>query len=156
MLIWQSFFNASGETSVYPTYDSPYESVILLPGDSRSLEFEYNDTFPQNGSAHLALITALSPDQKIHQLVITITPVGDVGPEVAYFTWGAFLVFSGDITTNFIEFMEPKFTYAFTSATYIVEVNPVMTTGFLFSTALVEFSHFDFPLNMTMTLTLSN
>ena len=155
-LMWLPAADASGETNVYPKSGSPFESVFLLPGDSRSLEFEYNDTFQESGSGHLALITALSPDHEIHQLIINISPVGDVGPEVGYFTWGALLVFSGDIIRNSIEFMAPKFTYGFKSVTYVIDVNPVMSIGFLFSTALVEYSHFDFPLNMTMTLTLSN
>jgi hypothetical protein len=135
--------------------DWPLDMIVMLPGDSRSVEFEYDDTFLDPDSFHVALIAAVVPDYEIHQLTINITPVGDVGSEIAYFTWGAFVCFTGEVF-DFFEILEPKFTYGFKHVTYIVDVNPFMYIGFLFSAAMVEYSHFEFPLNMTMTLTLSN
>ena len=129
--------------------------IVMLPGDSRSIEFEYDDTFWDPDSYHVALIAAVSPDYEIHQLTINITPVGDVGSEIAYFTWGAFVCFTGGVF-DFYEILQPKFTYGFEDVTYIVDVNPFMSIGFLFSAVMVEYSHFEFPLNMTMTPTLSN
>ncbi len=135
---------------------SPVDVVTLSPGDSRSLEYEFNGTLSEGdpSSYHFAMITAFAPDQEIHQLTITISPLGDVGSEIQYFSGGLFLSFSSGLITN-IEIMEPKFTYGFNHATYIVDVNPTLTTGFLFTGATFEFAHFDFPLEMTMTLTLS-
>ena len=135
--------------------DWPLDMIVMLPGDSRSVEFEYDDVLFNPDSFHVALIAAVVPDYEIHQLTINITPVGDVGSEIAYFTWGAFVCFTGEVF-EFFEILEPKFTYGFKNVNYIVDVNPFISAGFIFSAAMVEYSHFEFPLNMTMTVTLSN
>ncbi len=134
--------------------DSSVDVVVLSPGDSRSLEFEYNGTFGEPGSFHFALVTAMLPDEEIRQLTVTITPTGEVGSAIGYFTWGIF----ANLTSagNMFETLEPKFTYGFKHVSYSMDVNPTTTTGFVFSTALVEYEHFDFPLEMSMILTLSN
>jgi len=80
---------------------------------------------------------------------------GDVGSEIAYFTGGVYLTFTGEVFDSFGLF-EPKFTYGFKYVTYIVDVNPLVTMGLLFSAVMVEYVHFNFPLEMTKTLTLSN
>lgn len=140
----------------YSTLDySPLDVIVLFPGDSRSIEFEFDNTFWDPESFHVALIFAMSPDNQIHQLSINLTPVGDVGSEIAYFTWGAFIFFPVSVN-GLLEFLEPKFTYGHKHVSYIVDVNPSVSMGFIFSAAMVEYSYFDFPLNMTMTLTLSN
>ncbi len=131
------------------------DPIVLFPGDSRSIEFHFYGTLLKKGSFHVALITAVSPDEEIHQLTIQITPMGNLGTELAYFTWGAFINFTGGILDSF-EILEPKYTYAYKNVKYVVNINPYMATGFLFTAPIVEYSHFDFPLNMAMTLTLSN
>jgi len=136
-------------------HDATIETIILFPGDARSIEFEYNDTLGNPDSYHVALIAAMAPDQEIHQLTINLSPRGDVGPEIGYFSWGIFFSYTGGVF-DFVEMLDPKFTYGFNSVNYLVDVNPYVSIGMLFSAASVEFSHFDFPLEMTMTLTLSN
>lgn len=137
------------------TQDSPVEMIVLSPGDARSLEFEFDNTLGQSNSANLALIAATAPDQEIHQLAINISPKGDVGAEISYFTWGIFFSFTGGVF-DFIEMLDPKYTYGFNTVNYVVDINPYVSFGLVFSTAAAVFSSFDFPLEMTMTLTLSN
>jgi len=107
-------------------HDATVESVVLFPGDSRSIEFEYNDTLGSPDSYHVALIAAMAPDQEIDQLTINLSPRGDVGPEIGYFTWGIFFSFTGCVF-DFVEMLDPKFTYGFNSVNYLVDVNPYMS-----------------------------
>ena len=39
--------------------NSAFDAMVLLPGDSRSLDFEFNDTVGSPESLHAALITAI-------------------------------------------------------------------------------------------------
>ena len=135
--------------------DTPLDMIVLFPGDSRSISFEYNGTVTQYGSYHMALVTAVSTDNEIHQLTINITPMGDLGTEVSYFTWGAFINFSRGVFNSF-EILKAKYTFAHENVTYVVNINPLFSTGFIFSSAIFNYSYFDFPLDMSMTLTLSN
>ena len=144
-----------GTSLAQSTPDAKLDMIVLQPGDSRSIEFEFDDTIGNPDSYHVALISATAPDQEIHQLAVNISPRGDVGPEIAYFTWGIFFCFTGGVF-DFIEMLDPKFTYGFNNVNYVVDVNPYMSLGLIFSSATSEFSHFEFPLEMTMTLTLSN
>jgi len=134
---------------------APLDVVTLYPGDSRSIEFEYDDVFYEPESYHVALIYATAPDNEIHQLTINLTPLGDLGSEVAYFTFGAFMCLSAG-TFDLFELLEPKYTYGHKGVTYTIDVNPAVSVGFLFSALMAEYRNFDFPLEMTMTLTLAN
>ena len=154
LIVFLSFI-AQGRALAQTSPDSLLDVIILSPGDSRSIEFEFDNTIGNPDSYHVALISAVSPDKEIHQLAVNISPRGDVGPEVAYFTWGIFFSFTGGVF-DFIEMLDPKFTYGFNNVNYIVDTNPSMSVGLVFSTLTTVFSHFDFPLKMTMTLTLSN
>jgi len=106
-------------------------------------------------SYHVALIYATAPDNEIHQLTINLTPLGEQGSEVAYFTFGAFLCLSAG-SFDLFELLEPKYTYGYKGVTYTIDVNPALSVGFLFSALMAEYRNFDFPLEMTMTLTLAN
>lgn len=136
-------------------HDTPLDMLVLFPGDARSIEFAYDDVLSSPEGWHVALIAAFAPDQEIHQLAINLAPRGDVGPELGYFTWGIFFNITGGIF-DFIEVLDPKFTYGFAGVNYLVNINPYISVGMLFSAATTKFSHVDFPVEMTMTLTLSN
>jgi hypothetical protein len=133
--------------------DFNVDAVLLMPGDSRSIEFEYNGSLFETGSYHMAMITAVVDDGEIHQLTIQIYPKGDMGSETAYFTWGMFMNPKAGALGGF-KMLDPRYTYVYKDVRYVVNVNPSMTTGFLFSAVGPEYSHFDFPLEMTMTLTV--
>lgn len=137
------------------THDAYLDTFVLFPGDSRTVEFSYNDVLPNVESTHVALISAFAPDLEIHQLSIQLSPRGDIGPEFGYFTWGFFFSFTGG-GFDFVEMLDPKFTYGFEGVTYRVSINPYMSLGLLFSAATTKFSHVDFPVEMSMTVTLSN
>lgn len=128
------------------------DTVVLFPGDARTFDFDLDGTVVEGRGSHLTLIVAVAPDREIHRLTLTVAPRGDTGPGIGYFTSGVMLSFSG----GFVEFIEPKFTYGFESVTYVLDVNPYASLGFLYTGAMVEFSHFDFPLEMGITTTLSN
>jgi hypothetical protein len=145
----------TGSAFAQVAHDAPIEMIVLSPGDARSVEYEFDNTLGQPDSYNVALIAALAPDQEIHQLAINITPRGDMGPEVAYFTWGIFFSFTGGIF-DFVEMLDPKYTYGFNTVNYDVDINPYLSFGLIFSAATTVFSSFDFPLEMTLTLTLSN
>jgi hypothetical protein len=153
VLLWEAL--TAAQAGAQTAHDATVDALVLFPGDARSIELEYDDTLGNPDSYHVALIAAMAPDQEIHQLTINLSPRGDVGPEIGYFSWGIFFSFTGGIF-DFIEVLDPKFTYGFNSVNYIVDVNPYVSLGLLFSAATTKFSHFDFPLEMTMTLTLSN
>lgn len=148
-------FRPSAQLNFKALQSVPLDIIVLYPGDSRSIEFEYDDVFYEPESYHVALIYASAPDNEIHQLTINLTPVGDLGSEIAYFTFGAFIRLSGG-TLNLFEFLEPKYTYGYKGVTYTIDVNPAISVGFLFSALMAEYRDFDFPLEMTMTLTLAN
>jgi len=148
-------FMSCGLAAAQTSPDAKVDVLVLLPGDSRSIAYEFDDTMGSPEGYHVALISAAAPDREIHQLAINISPLGDVAPQVAYFSWGIFFSFTGGVF-DFIEMLDPTFTYGFNSVNYIVDINPYMSIGIIYSAAVSEFSGFDFPLEMTMTATLSN
>lgn len=135
--------------------DSTVDIIVLSQGESRSIDFEYDSTFPDAGSYHVAVVTATSYDGEIHQLKADIVPIGDTGAEIAYFSWGIFYNYTAG-GLNLFEVLEPKYTYGYKHVTHIIDVKPDLSIGLIFSAAMVEYSHFDFPLSMAMTLTMSN
>ena len=135
--------------------DSPVDIIVLSQGESRSIDFEYDAAFPDADSYHVAVVTASSHDGEIHQLKVDIVPIGDTGAEIAYFSWGIFFNYTAG-GFDLFEVLEPKFTYGYKHVTHVIDVNPDVSVGFIFSAAMVEYSHFDFPLDMAMTLTMSN
>ncbi len=124
--------------------------VVLSPGDSRSLEYQFDGIFWDPDSYHMILVAALA-DNEIHKLTITISPVGDVGTELAYFTSGFFLSFPA----NLPDLLSPGFKYGHEYVHYSVDINPNITFGIIFTAAVLEQSDIDFPVDMTATLTLS-
>lgn len=151
VLVVSLFSDAYAQT----THDAPLDTFMLFPGDSRTIEFSYDDVLPSIESIHVALISAFAPDLEIHQLSIQLSPRGDIGPEFGYFTLGIFFSFTGG-TFDFVEMLDPKFTYGFEGVSYLVDINPYMSLGLIFSAATTKFSHVDFPVEMSMTVTLSN
>ncbi|MCX8044309.1 MAG: hypothetical protein N3B18_09305 [Desulfobacterota bacterium] len=136
------------------THDAFLDTIFIFPGDARSIEYTFDAAFPDPESSHIALIAAFAPDFEIHQLSINISPRGDIGPELGYVTGGVFFCFTNGMF-NFVEVLDPKFTYGFNSTHYLVNVNPYFSLGILISTATTKFSHVDFPVPMTLTITLS-
>lgn len=129
------------------------EIVYLSPGDSRSIEFEMDDTLVSTEGWYTVFIVTTISDGEIHRLMVNISPVGDVGSEILYFTGGAVLSFAGNSLFS-MELFEPQFTSGFNHITYYADLNPVISLGLLLCTITTEFAHFEFPLDMTMTLTL--
>ncbi len=130
-------------------------SVVLIPGDSRSFDFEFDGTLGKPQSTHITAVAAIAPDMEIHQLTVSIAPVGSAGSEIFYVTGGIFLTLTGG-AFDFVEIVEPKYTSALDSVAYLIDVNPYMSTGIIVVSAVAQFDDFEFPLEMSMTLTLSN
>ncbi len=140
-------------SSAWAAEQSLAEVVYLSPGDSRSIEFEMDDTLVSAEGWYAVFIVATIADGEIHRLMVNVSPVGDVGSEILYFTGGAMLSFAGNALFS-VELFEPQFTSGFNHITYYADVNPVVSLGMLLCTITTEFAHFEFPLDMTMTLTL--
>lgn len=136
------------------THDAPLVMLALFPGDARSIDFSFDNDLAGRESVLFALIAAFVPDQEIHQLTITLSPRGDVGPELGYATGGFFVNLNGG-AFNIFEVLDPKFTYGFDMVRYIVNVNPYVSIGMLVASATTSFSSVDFPIAMTMTAALS-
>jgi len=144
----------ASELSAQTTHDAPLLVLALFPGDARSVDFSFDNDFAGRESVLVALIAAVVPDQEIHQLTITLSPRGDVGPELGYATGGLFINLNGG-AFNILEVLDPKFTYGFDMVRYIVNVNPYVSLGMLIASATTSFSAVDFPVAMTMTAALS-
>jgi hypothetical protein len=134
--------------------NAPVHALVLLPGDARSVRYEFNSILAEPGSLNVALISAFTPDE-IRTLTVQITPVGDVGSEISYVTGGAFFSFS-PTAIGFVRLFEPRFTFGYNSVTYTMDVYPWMSLGFLLSGAVATYARYDFPLPMSMTVSLSN
>ena len=135
--------------------DVPVAGIVLLPGDSKSVEIEYDGDLLDSGCFNVSFMSALIPDDQIHRLSINLTPRGDTGTEIGYATLGAFIYWK-DSTVNFLEFLEPRLSYGSESVGYIIDVYPAVSIGVLLSAVVIEYEHFDYPFKVTMTLTLSN
>jgi len=134
-----------------------FDFYFLVPGDARSIDFEFDAVAPNSGSSYLAVVTAMSPDQEVHQLKINVTPVGDAGAEIRYATFGMFMSFGvATVTMPFFEVLPLKLAYAFEDVSYTVDVNPDISIGFVVTAAVAKQPESDFPVEMAMTLTLSN
>jgi len=134
-----------------------FDFYFLMPGDARSVNFEFDNIVANRGSTYLAVVAALSPDQEVHQLRIDITPVGDAGAEIRYATFGIFISLGvNNISMPFFEVLPLKLSYAFEDVSYTVDVNPDISVGFVVTAAVAKQPESDFPVDMAMTLTLSD
>jgi hypothetical protein len=130
-------------------------AIALMPGDSRSLDLEYDGMLWKSGVFNLSFITAVIPDDEIHYLSITFTPQGEAGAEIGFFTTGAF-IYTNEGKVKFLTFLEPRLSYGTENVQYIINVYPAISTGVVFSAVIVEYFDFDFPFKLTLTATLSN
>ncbi len=130
--------------------DSPFGVVVLLPGESKTLDFDLFGV----PSLYPLMVMAVLPDFEIRQLNITVNAVGDVGTELMLGSTGFF--FSLASILNF-EFLPPVLFYGNETANYSVDLNPVVSIGFILAGIISEYAYFDdYPLNMSLNLTLSN
>jgi len=130
-------------------------AITLLPGDSRSLDLEYDGLLRKTGVFNLSFITAIIPDDEIHYLSITFTPRGEAGNDIGFFTFGGF-IYTKERKVGFIQFLEPRLSYGTENVEYIINVYPAISTGVVFSAVIVEYFDFDYPFKLTLTATLSN
>jgi len=137
------------------TAGTPFATIVLLPGDSRSVEMEYDDVFWSDGSSNVTIISAVIPDAEIHFLRINLTPREDRGADLGYFTAGGF-IYTNEGRVAFLQFLEPRLTYGAETTSYIIDVYPAVSAGMIFSAVIMEYQDFDFPFRMTLTATLSN
>jgi len=134
---------------------TPFASMVLLPGDSRSVEMEYDDVLWSDGSSNVTLISAIIPDNEIHFLRINFTPRDESAADIGYFTTGSF-IYTNQGNLGFLQFLEPRITYGTETSSYIIDIYPAASAGIVFSAVILEYQDFDFPFKMTLTVTLSN
>jgi len=147
--------NVLQEAFALETQSSRYATIALLPGDSRSLDLEYDGLLWKTGVFNLSFITAIIPDDEIHYLGITFTPRGEAGNDIGFFTVGGF-IYTKERKVGFIQFLEPRLSYGTENVEYISNVYPAISTGVVFSAVIVEYFDFDYPFKLTLTATLSN
>lgn len=160
--------------------------IFLRPGDSKSVEFEFNGAGFDPEAWHVAPVLTIACEveienpcenvesclptsaaefldllrdliqfncEEIRNLTINISPRENPGAEIRYLTTGLFLGFS----ESDFEFLEPRFSDGFESVTYVANVSSTVFAGLIFTElVMAQSEHFEFPLEMTMTLTLSN
>jgi hypothetical protein len=149
---------ASGAQAATPrpgTAAATVSNLVLLPGDSRSVELEYGGVLWRDGSCNIAIISAVIPDNEIHFLRINFTPRDERAADIGYFTTGGF-IYTSQSSTGFLQFLEPRLTYGAETTSYIIDVYPAVSAGIVFSAVILEYQDFDFPFKMTLTVTLSN
>jgi hypothetical protein len=151
----QTGANAFQKAFTGKTQSNPYATITLLPGDSRSIDIEYDGMLWKSGVFNLSFITAAIPDDEIHYLSITFTPQGEAGAEIGVFTTGAF-IYGKEGKFKFLKFLEPRLSYGAEDVQYIIDVYPAISTGVVFSAVIVEYFDFDYPFKLTLTATLSN
>ena len=151
----QTGANAFQKAFTGKTQSSRYATIALLPGDSRSLDLEYDGLLWETGVFNLSFITAIIPDDEIHYLSIMFTPRGEAGNDIGFFTLGGF-IYTKERKVGFIQFLEPRLTYGSENVDYIINVYPAISTGVIFSAVIVEYFDFDYPFRLTLTATLSN
>jgi len=136
------------ETYQNSSDNSPVDLIWLFPGESRTIPFQYDDIFWNPDCCHVAIVLLLNYGDNIsRQLTVNITPVGEVGSELAYVT--------GGVSFNPFDVLSPKLIFANNDVNYTVEAN-LFTVVFILSAAMLESSYIDFPIDMAMTLTISN
>ena len=147
--------NVLQEAFALEAQSSRYAAITLLPGDSKSLDLEYDGLLWKTGVFNLSSITAVIPDNEIHYLDITFTPRGTAGTEIGFFTTGGF-IYTNEGKVRFLTFLEPRLSYGAENVEYIINVYPTISTGVIFSAVVVEYFDFDYPFKLTLTATLSN
>ncbi len=143
-----------GEAAALRLQSSRYAAVALMPGDSRSIDVEYDGLLWKTGVFNLCSITALIPDEEIHYLSITFTPQCEAGAEIGFFTLGGFIYGTAG-SFKFNQFLEPRLSYGSENIEYIITVYPAVSIGIVFSAVAIEYFDFDYPFKLTLTATLS-
>lgn len=134
-----------------------FATMVLLPGDSKSVEMEYEYVLFRDGSFNMTFISAVIPDNQIHFLRINLTPRIDRAADIGYFSAGGFVYTNtSEGKSGFLQFLEPRLTYGTDTVSYTIDVYPTVSVGVVFSAVMVEYQDFDFPFKMTLTATLSN
>jgi hypothetical protein len=155
LLLCSSGSDATEHRGTISIHDVPFGTIFLLPGDSKSIEFEYDGLLWESAAYNIFVISAAISDNQIHKLSVNLTPRGDMGTDIGYFTAGSF-IFGKDGFFKFLGFLEPRFAYGSEPVSYIIDAYPAISIGILFSAVVVEYAYFDFPFKMTLTVTLSN
>ena len=137
--------------------EATYGTMVLLPGDSKSIELEYQGVLWQDGSFNMTFISAVIPDNQTHSLNINLTPSMDSAANIGYFSTGGFIYTNtSEGKSGFLQFLQPQLTYGTDTVSYTINVYPTVSAGVVFSAVVVEYQDFDFPFKMTLTATLSN
>jgi hypothetical protein len=155
LLLFPGISGAHAAAPLPGTAAATVTNVVLLPGDSRTVELEYWDTIWWDGSCNVAIISAIIPDNEIHYLRVSFTPRDERAADIGYFTTGSF-IYTNQTTTGLLQFLEPRLTYGAEATSYIIDVYPSVSAGIVFSAVILEYQDFDFPFKMTLTATLSN
>jgi hypothetical protein len=154
-LLVSSACNASDNPGAISAHAaSPFGSIFLLPGDSKSIDLSYDGLLLESASYNICLVNAAIADDQIHQMRVDFTPREDAGASIGYFTIGAFF-YARDGQFKFLEFLEPRLSYGSQPASYNVDAYPAISLGFIFSAVVIEYQDFNFPFSMTLTVTLS-
>ena len=136
--------------------EATFGTMVLLPGDSKSIEIEYQGVLWRDGSFNMAFVSTVIPDNQIHFLRINLTPRIDRAADIGYFSAGGFIYTNTSAgKSGFLQFLEPRLTYGTDTVSYIIDVYPTVSVGIVFSAVMIEYQDFDFPFKMTMTATLS-
>lgn len=128
--------------------------LTLVPGDSRSLELEFDGHRDELQMQFLVLFGALIFDAETHQLTVSCWFRGDQGPEFTYRTSGLILTIGGGLL-GLVDVLEPRTTYSYDSVSYFAEINPPVSLGGIAISLDEHFDSFDPPYFMTCTVTLS-
>jgi hypothetical protein len=126
-----------------PSDDPTYDVIILTPGHSRTILFELRDNFLNDyGATHTTyVVTALGSGTLMAQISLT-SNIGE-GSEIIFATAGL------------IGF-QPVFDYSYSSAPMLLTAEvPVLSLGFLTTCILYERGGPEFPVTMSMTLSLN-
>jgi hypothetical protein len=134
-----------------------FATMVLLPGDSKSIEMEYQGVLWRDGSFNMAFVSMVIPDNQIHFLRINLTPRIGRAADIGYFSAGSFIYTNtSQGKSGFLQFLEPRLTYGTDTVSYTIDVYPTVSAGVVFSAVLIEYQDFDFPFKVTLTATLSN
>jgi len=137
--------------------EATFGTMVLLPGDSKSIELEYQGVLWRDGSFNMAFVSTVIPDNQIHFLRINLTPRIDRAADIGYFSAGGFIYTNTtEAKSGFLQFLEPRLTYGTDTVSYTIDVYPTVSAGVVFSAVMIEYQDFDFPFKMTLTATLSN
>lgn len=140
------------------TAESALGVVFLSPGDSKSVNFELRDVLFAPGSFYPLIVMAASFDSEIRSIDIAINTVGDIGTELLIGSTGCFFSLAAlSLNLFYFEFLPPILFYGNETANYRIDVNPFLSLGLLFTGIVSQYEYYDdFPIYVTVTLTMSN